>query len=147
MSNDPPGGLPASTFELVHILLAALPVDELEEIARRHFSRSAIRRRLLDERNAAIRGFALAIHVAGESARALAERTDSKLRQFGASRWRWLRDRPPPEDLESALAHRIFKANGDTAPGRSVIRRALKGVTLAQKRRRFCASARATLPL
>jgi hypothetical protein len=97
---------------------AAAPVEELERLARRYFSRSAPRR-LSAELLAAggpVSGFTLADNIAKE------------LGHYAASGWRFERGRMPPADPRRRLLHRILTLGRGDLPGHRHLRRALAGL-------------------
>jgi len=111
-------------------LLAAAPIEVIENLARRHFTASALSRRRLAERNAAIRMLAIGRTGTGrEIARAL----HRELRRYGAAAYRFERDRAPA-DPGRAPMHRVLTLNDGNAPSEPTLRRALAGLGGSKKR-------------
>ncbi|MGA8611309.1 MAG: hypothetical protein WB760_06275 [Xanthobacteraceae bacterium] len=117
-------------FEQATALLATLPVEQVAILARRHCSRSALRRRRLSERDDAIRRLAgLDDHASG---RAAALAVSIELGRYASSAWRFERGRQPPAHPRRRLLHRILAMNGGHAPSEPQVRRILAGVGVAQ---------------
>src|SRR5215471_10264925 len=65
---DDIGAFSAADWRLLETLLVAAPVEELERLARQHFSPSALRRRRLADRDALIRQLAAEVLARGGAA-------------------------------------------------------------------------------
>lgn len=111
-------------LQLLEELIARQPIEALEALARRHFTPSALQRRRLAERDAAIRG--LAIGRLG-SGRELAGDISRELLRYRPSGYRFEQD-PPVDSPRRAKMHRVLTLNGAKAPSEVTIRRALAGV-------------------
>ena len=122
----------------LEILFARASIEELERLARRYFSPSALTRRRLAERNALIRHLATEILAGGgeASGRGLGDSIATELGRYAASGWRVERGRTPPADPHRALLHRIRtvrltsyqrRDEAETAEWRTVRRRLQHG--------------------
>ena len=117
-------------------LFAAAPVEELERLARRYFTPSALARRRLGERNLAIYRLAAVLLAGGgeASGHSLADRIAAEVGRYASSTWRHERDRTPPADPRRALLHRILVLGRGDFPGRHQLRRILAGLAHKQPR-------------
>lgn len=117
----PAKGVTAAVLADIEARLASLPFEDLERLARRCFSRSALRTRRLAERDRAIRELASRLMpgllaAGGELTKARLEHAAMKrLRSYGAA-WPRERAKPMPDDPERALLYRIYQLNGGKAP-------------------------------
>jgi hypothetical protein len=117
-------------------MLALLSVDELERLARKYFTRSAIRRRRLGERDAAYHAIAAEL---GDfpSALAMAAAVEKAARRYAASAWRiYDRGRPEPvgPPLRVALYRALTAGRGDV-PGVRHLRRIVAAVHESRRQR------------
>jgi hypothetical protein len=110
-------------------MIAALPVEDLERLAR-HFSPSALRRRRLDERADLILAYAGEVLLRGgaRSGRALAGEVATTLRRYEATAWRIDRERGAPRDPRHAILFRILQLGRGNRPGTDRVRRILSGL-------------------
>src|SRR5437868_10982678 len=103
--------------------LASMPLGDIRLFLARHCSPSALRRRVLDQRDDVIRQ--LAAHYTATSGRALAEVISRDLRRYGASGYQV---NPAPADDKRGLLHRALDLGGGKTPGPANIRRILGGL-------------------
>src|SRR3954447_13870076 len=100
-------------------LIAALPAEELERLAARHFSRSARRRRRLDARDEDFRELARQIVADGGPVgdTSLAREVRRRVERYEADAWPRERDGAEPADPERAILWRILKSSaGNKVP-------------------------------
>ncbi len=139
-ANSPPAkplkslGVDSADFDLAAAALDRLSSAEIAELARRFCSASALRRRRLAERDAALRELAATAQLE-PTGRATAAALATELGRYAAAAWRWERARPPPDDPRRALLNRALALNAGRAPSGETVRRALAG--LAQKQPRY----------
>lgn len=117
----------ANDLVLIEKLLARQPVEILERLAR-YFTPSALARRCLADRDAAIRSLAVGRLGTG---RDLAGKIHQDLHRYAASGFRFERDRPP-DDPRRALMHRVLVLNRENVPGDRTLRYALAGLGRGQ---------------
>src|SRR3954447_5046918 len=99
--------------------MAAAPVEELERLAVRHFSRSARRRRRLDARDEDFRELARQIVADGGPVgdTALAHEVRRRVERYEADAWPRERDGAEPADLLRAILWRILRLSaGNKVP-------------------------------
>jgi hypothetical protein len=104
---------------------ASMPLADIRSLLAKHASPSALRRRVLDARDVAIRQ--LAATYAATSGRALADTVHRDLVRYGASGHRV--NMAPPADTKRALLHRALDLiGGGKVPSSALIRAILAGV-------------------
>jgi hypothetical protein len=108
-------------------LVLTAPIDELEQIGRRHFSPSALRRRRLDERDEQVRGLAIDNFSGLTSGRMIIGMIHRMLTRYASSAYRFERDGGPPADLTRRRLWTILQFNGGRPMSPSSIRDALAG--------------------
>src|SRR3954452_17320583 len=93
--------------------IAATPVEVLERLAVRHFSRSALRRRRLDVRDEGIRE--MARHVIADGGpvdgTSLAREVLRRVARYAGDAWPRERNGPEPTDPQRAIPWRILRLN------------------------------------
>lgn len=114
--------------------LACLTPDEMEQIRRRWFTRSALRHGRSQARHDAIRDIAAGLFGNASSGRALARTVGTQLSRYAGSAWRHDKNREAPRDPRHLLLHRVLRLGDGRCPGQSTIRLVLSG--LAQNRSR-----------
>ena len=109
---------------LIELLITNLTVETRARLAHL-FTKSAIRRQRLAERDAAYR--ALAVGRPGTGSEIAAEiRRD--LRRYNATAYQYERHRPPPADRK-ALMHKILTSSGGNVLSERALRRVLAGLS------------------
>jgi hypothetical protein len=129
----PPGPVVAD-FDVAARLVENLPFEVAERLARTHFSPSALRRRRLDERDAALRELAIGMMAKASTGESLARTIARELHRYASSAWRFERERPAPVDPPRALLYRILHLGSGHCPGQATVHRALAGLSQNQPR-------------
>ena len=104
--------------------IVAQPVEVLRGLAKRHFSRAALRQHELNQRDACYRALA-GILPPKRGGYAIAQAIRAEMRRYRDGAWRFDRARPAPADPRRALMHRIFELDGGEIRSRGAITRAL----------------------
>jgi hypothetical protein len=113
-----------NTTACIVSLMGTMPLADIRRMLVKHASPSALRRRALDDRDAAIRQ--LAATYAAASGRAMADAVHRDLQRYAASAYRFERNRPP-SDPTRVLLHRVLAIGDGRVPSFELIRRALGG--------------------
>lgn len=113
-------------------ILADQPIEVMERLAGRYFTPSALLRRRLAERDAAIRALADASRGSG---RELARAIHRELNRYAGGRFKFERENPPADRRRAAL-HRALTLNGGKVLGEEALRRVLAGLRVGKTLRR-----------
>src|SRR3954454_2186611 len=111
--------------------IAAAPVEVLERLAVRHFSRSALRRRRLDARDEDFRELARCVIADGGpiTGQPLARAVLQRVERYEFNAWPRERNGPEPADQKRAILWRILSLNaGSKMPGEPQLVRILAGI-------------------
>ena len=110
--------------------IATAPVEALERLAVRHFSRSALRRRRLDARDEDLRELARRVIADGGpiTGMPLARAVLQQIERYETTAWRRERSDQEPADAERAIQWRILRLNaGSKMPAGPQLVRILAG--------------------
>jgi hypothetical protein len=123
---------PAGTLaeaQRVFVLLALLPVEDLERLARTELSKPALQRRREAERDACYRALAVFIGslTSPRSGRDLARHMHRALDLYAHGAWHFERDQPAPDDPVRGLMHRALTLDHGRVLSERSIRRRLAG--------------------
>ena len=120
--------------------MLSAPIDELERIAGRYFSRSALRTTRLERRNEAIRRLAVELFAAGKATKgcALASLIAGLLRRRDAPAVKHRFNLKSGQSRRTELVDEILVLGRGRCLSRETLRRILAGV--GQKKRRQCAN-------
>ncbi|SRR6266542_3572383 len=113
-------------------LLARQPIEVMEHLARLHFTRSALRRRRLDDRDELIRRLACDLiadgRIAKPDGKPLARAVRRALARYQSDAWPREHDKAEPTDPRRLLLWRIVKLSGrDKLPKEAQLVRVLAG--------------------
>jgi len=115
-----------SDLQLIEELIARLPIESLESLARRHCTASALARRRLAERDLVIRTLAAGRPGTGHE---MARLVHKDLRRYAAGGFRFERDRPPVDNPRRANMHRVLVLNRGKILSERALRHVLAGLS------------------